>query len=126
MPWWTIAYLVILCLVIVISLIKDYRDQRPHSYILGEFISGAIGITLIVGFWKPSLASSLGWLVIPMLIYAMVWDQYALSKMRKSDYPDLSEQENRDMDRYSKIFAIAFVLPCYLAGAVLSYRLLIA
>ena len=123
MPWWTIAYLVILCLGIVISLIKDYRDQRPHSYILGEFISGAIGIVLIVGFWKPSLASSLGWLVIPMLVYAMVWDQYALSRMRKSDYPDLSEQENRDMDRYSKIFAIIFVLPCYLAGAALSYRL---
>ena len=125
MPWWTIAYLVILCLVIVISLIKDYRDKRPHIYILGEFISGAIGIMLIVGFWKPALASNLGWLVIPMLVYAMVWDQYALSRMRKSDYPDLSEQENRDMDRYSKIFAIVFVLPCYLAGAVLSYRLLI-
>lgn len=124
MPWWTIAYLAILSLVIVISLIKDYRDQRPLAYIFGELLSGAIGFMLVVAFWKESFASVLGWLVIPMLIYAIAWDQFALSKMRKSDYPDLNEQENRDMDRYSKIFAIIFVLPCYLAGAVLGYRLL--
>ncbi|TNF33992.1 MAG: hypothetical protein EP315_07800 [Gammaproteobacteria bacterium] len=124
MPWWSILYLVILSIVILISLIKDYIDKRPFSYILGEFLSGAIGFTLVIAVWKQNLAGSLGWLVVPMLLYAIAWDQYALSKMRKSSYPDLTEEENRDMDRYSKIFAVLFVLPCYLAGAVLGYRLM--
>ena len=122
MPWWAIAYLVILTVVILISVIKDYFDKRSLPYISGEIISGALGFIFIVGYWKDDLANTISWLVIPLLLFAIAWDQYALSKMKKSNYPDLTEQENRDMDRYSKIFAMTFVSPCYLAGALLSYR----
>ncbi|MCW9013724.1 MAG: hypothetical protein OQL06_08065 [Gammaproteobacteria bacterium] len=124
MPWWAIAYLVVLTAVIFISIIKDYLDKRSIAYILGEVFSGAIGIVFITAHWKPELAGLLSWMVLPFLVYAIAWDQYALRYIKASNYPDLSEQENRDMDRYSKIFAILFILPCYIAGAILSYKLL--
>jgi hypothetical protein len=44
--------------------------------------------------------------------------------MKPSNYPDLTEQENRDMDRYSKVFAVIFISPCYVAGGLLSYRII--
>ena len=124
MPWWAIAYLIILSVVILISIAKDFVDKRSLVYILGEFSSGAIGFLFIYSYWRDELSQLISWLVIPLLLYAIAWDQYALSKMKKSNYEDLSIEENLDMDRYSKLFAILFILPCYIAGALLSYRLI--
>jgi hypothetical protein len=122
MPWWTIAYLVFLVLVILISIIKDVIDHRPVPYVAAEFISGAIGVSFIVACWYTELATALSWLVIPLLIYSVAWDQYALRHMEKADYGDLTEHENNEMHKYSKLFAIFFVLPCYIAGLYLSYQ----
>ena len=124
MPWWAMAYLVILAMVIFVSIIKVFYERRSFAYISGEFVSGALGFIFIVGYWKEDLAGLISWLVIPLLIYAIAWDQYALSKMKKSAYPDLTEQENKDMDKYSRLFALIFISPCYLAGGLLSYRLI--
>ena len=124
MPWWAVAYLILLTAVILISIIKDYLDRRGIGYIFGEISSGAIGFMFIVGYWKPELVSFISWFIVPLLIYAVIWDQYALKFMRQSNYPDLTEQENRDMDRYSKIFAVLFILPCYIAGLLLAFKIL--
>lgn len=124
MPWWAIAYLTILTTVVVVSVIKDYFDSRSVRYMLGELVSGTLGFIFIASHWNQPLALAIGWYVIPLLLYAIAWDQYALSTMKPSDYPDLTERENRDMDRYSKIFAVLFVSPCYLAGGLLSYRMI--
>ena len=124
MPWWTIAYLVILTIVVIISIVKDYYDNRSLAYIFGELVSGALGFVFIISYWKEDLFSMISWFILPLLLYAIAWDQYALSRMKQSNYPDLTEQENRDMDRYSKLFAIIFISPCYLAGGLLSYRLI--
>ena len=124
MPWWAIAYLVFLALIISISIIKDIIDQRSIRYISAEFISGIIGISFIIACWYSELAGILSWLIIPMLIYSVSWDQYSLQHMKKSNYKDLSEQENDDMHKYSKLFAVLFVTPCYIAGLYLSYQLL--
>ncbi len=125
MPWWAIAYLVILMIVLVISIVKDYIDHRGYAYIFGELTSGALGFIFILSHWQDSLARTISWFVIPLLLFAIIWDQYALSKMKPSDYPDLTEQENRDMDRYSKVFAVIFISPCYIAGALLTYRMMV-
>jgi len=125
MPWWVIAYLVFLGLVILVSIIKDFIDHRAVPYIAAEFISGAISVSFIIAYWYAELADTLSWLIIPLLIYSIGWDQYALRQMKKTEYDDLTEQENKDMHKYSKLFAISFVLPCYLAGLYLSYQLII-
>ncbi|MDH5765241.1 MAG: hypothetical protein OEZ38_04425 [Gammaproteobacteria bacterium] len=123
MPWWAIVYLVILTTVIVISIIKDRIDQKSIYYQLGELVSGVIGVLFIISYWNLDLIALLSWLSIPLLIYAISWDQYALAHLRKSNYPDLTEEENRDMDKYSRIFAIMFILPCYIAGILIIYKL---
>jgi len=102
MPEWAIAYLVFLALIVLISIIKDVIDQRCLHYISAEFSSGVIGISFIIA----------------------CWDQYALQHMKKSNYEDLSKQENEDMLKYSKLFAVLFVVPCYIAGLYLSYQLI--
>jgi hypothetical protein len=124
MPWWAIIYLAALTLMITISLIKDYRDRRGILYILAEFASGAIGFVFVYGYFNPEISITIGWLVIPLLIIAIAWDQFALSKMKKSAYADLSAQENDEMDKYSKLFAFLFISPCYIAGASLSWQLI--
>jgi len=123
MPWWAIAYLVFLAVIVLISIIKDFIDHHAIPYIAAEFISGAISVSFIVAYWYSELANTLSWLVIPLLIYSVSWDQYALHHMKKADYEDLTEQENKDMHKYSKLFAISFVLPSYIAGLYLSYQL---
>lgn len=124
MPWWVITYLVALTLVITISLIKDCRDKRSILYMLAEFASGGTGFVFVYGYFNPEIAGILGWLIIPLLAYTIVWDQFALSKMKKSAYADLSEQENAEMDKYSKLFAFLFISPCYIAGILLSWQLI--
>jgi len=124
MPEWAIAYLVFLALIVLISIIKDVIDQRRLHYISAEFSSGVIGISFIIACWHQGLANTLNWFVIPMFIYSVSWDQYALQHMKKSNYEDLSKQENEDMLKYSKLFAVLFVVPCYIAGLYLSYQLI--
>ena len=123
MPWWAILYIVILMVVIIISVIKDRIDNKSILYQSGELLSGITGILFIYSLWNTQLITVLSWLSVPLLLYIITWDQYALRHIRKSNYPDLTEEENRDMDRYSKIFAILFILPCYIAGILLIYKL---
>jgi len=123
MPWWAITYLVVLTLMITIALIKDYRDRRNTLYMLAEFLSGAIGFIFVYGYFNPEITTIVGWLAIPLLAYAFVWDQFALHTMKKSAYADLSEQENEDMDRYGKLFAFLFFSPCYISGGLIGWQL---
>jgi|APLow6443716910_1056828.scaffolds.fasta_scaffold35117_2 hypothetical protein len=123
MPWWAIIYLVALTLTITVALIKDYRDKRSALYMLAELVSGTIGFVFIYGYFNPETADLIGWLVIPLLVYAIAWDQYALSKMKKSAYADLSQHENEEMDKFSKLFAFLFIAPCYISGGLICWRL---
>lgn len=123
MPWWVILYLIILTTVIIISVIKDRIDNKSFYYQSGELISGVTGLLFIYSYWNIELITGIGWITIPLLLYAISWDQYALRHMRKSNYPDLTEEENRDMDKYSKIFAMLFILPCYIAGLLVISKL---
>ena len=125
MPWWAILYLVILTIVIIISVIKDRIDNKSILYQSGELLSSITGFLFIYSVWNMELMTLVSWLSIPLLLYTITWDQYALRHIRKSNYPDLTEEENRDMDQYSKIFAILFILPCYIAGLLLIYKLYI-
>jgi hypothetical protein len=124
MPWWAIAYLVILLLIVIISIIKDIADHRHFTYVFAELASGIVSVSFIFACWYTELANILSWAVIPLLIYTISWDQYALRHMKKAVYRDLTETENKDMHQYSKLFAVLFMLPCYAAGACLSYQLL--
>ena len=123
MPWWAISYLAVLTIVIIISVIKNQIDNKSIYYQLTELLSGAVGFLFIYSYWNMELITLVSWLVIPMLLFSITWDQYALSHIRKSNYPDLTEEENRDMDQYSRIFAMLFILPCYIAGILLAYKL---
>ena len=57
-------------------------------------------------------------------MYSISWDQYALRNLKKSEYTDLTELENKQMHKYSKLFAIFMVLPSYIAGLYLSVQFL--
>lgn len=122
MPWWVILYLVLLAAMIGVALIKDYRDKGGFFHMLAEFFSGVIGFVFIYALFHPELGTLIGWLALPLLAYAIIWDQYAMRTMEKSAYADLSEQENADMDSYSKLFAFLFILPCYIAGVIISLQ----
>jgi hypothetical protein len=122
MPYWAIAYLSLLAVVMMISLIKDYRDGRGLAYISGELFSGMVGFALVIAYYRQPLAEAIGMFVIPLLVYAIAWDQFALTKLKPCAYADLTETENRDMDRYSKLFAFLFILPCYIAGVSISWQ----
>ena len=124
MPWWAITYLVILILLILLSIIKDIIDNRGIAYVSAEVVSGAAGASFIIASWYSTLAHMLSWSIIPLLIFSIAWDQYALQHIKKTDYKDLTEKENDDMHYYSKLFAIGFVFPCYLAGLYLIYQLI--
>lgn len=123
MPWWAIAYLFFLVSIVFISIVKDIIDHHSIAYVVAEFASGLISASFIIASWSNELANILSWLVIPLLIYAVAWDQFALKNMKKNDFKDLTLKENKDMHQYSKLLAILFMLPCYIAGLVLNYQL---
>ena len=110
MPWWAIAYLVILTVVILISVIKDYFDKRSLPYISGEIISGALGFIFIVGYWKDDLANTISWLVIPLLLFAIAWDQYALSKMKILKCRSICELDKKDIKRHYEEIEFVFIV----------------
>lgn len=122
MPWWATTYLVILTLVIAIELIKDYRDRRHVLHILAEAISGAIGFIFVYSYFNREVIAVIGGVVIPLLILTLAWDLFALHTMKKSAYADLSAHENAEMDKYSRLFAFLFILPCYISGALISWQ----
>ena len=124
MPWWAISYLIILLVIILISIIKDVIDHKDVHYIFAEFTSGAIETGLVIACWYTGLAYFLSWLIIPLLLYSIIWDQYALAQMKAEKHNDLTDTENEDMHHYSKLFAFLLVLPAYAAGIYLSYTLI--
>ncbi|MDH5736287.1 MAG: hypothetical protein OEY87_09215 [Gammaproteobacteria bacterium] len=123
MPWWATLYLAILTVVIIISFFKNRIDRKSIFYQCAEIVSGIGCFLFIYCYWHTALIASVQWLTIPLLIYVISWDMYALTHIRKSNYPDLTEEENREMDRYSKVFAMLFILPCYIAGILLIHKL---
>lgn len=74
LPGWVVLYVVVLAVVSGAGVSDDLRDRRPLWYVAAGTLSGFASVLLVVAYWLPGPAASLGSLLAALLIFAIAFD----------------------------------------------------
>ena len=128
LPWWALVYLLIYAGVGIAAAIDDYRSGGRLSWGVGELAATGLGSLFVVALWNQDLQSSLGKAVLPLFVGALTWETVsAVHDLRNPEPdPELSAAANRTTDRVGVGLSALVVIPALAAGAVLSWRSIVA
>lgn len=119
-PWWAVLYLVVLFSFTVAGIAEDWRRNPPGA--CSSAISCFFSIVFVIGYFNEMWAAKFGWVLIPMVIYGLMWEFYA--SVRESGqaeeelktYDDLTDEEKSFLLNMAIVVNAMIVLPGYLAG----------
>ncbi|MCB1682758.1 MAG: hypothetical protein KDI65_12600 [Alphaproteobacteria bacterium] len=119
-PWWASLYLVVLFSFTVAGIIEDWR-RNPRGA-CASAISCCFSFVFVIGFFHPDWATKFGWVLIPMLIYGLMWEFYASvqesseAEQELKSHDDLTEEEQTMLLNMAIIVNALVVVPGYMAG----------
>jgi hypothetical protein len=128
MPWWALVYVLIYAGIGVAAAIDDYRSGEGLSWALGELLATALGSLFVLAFWRQSLQVDLGKAVLPLFVGVLIWEIVSAVHDLTTVEPDpeLSAAADRSAKRLGVVLGSLFVAPALAAGAVLSWRAIMA
>ncbi len=119
-PWWAVLYLTVLFAFTVAGIIEDWtRNPRGTC---SSAISCFFSIVFVIGYFNAPWAAKFGWVLIPMVIYGLMWEFYASvretgqAEQELKTYEDLTDEEKSFLLNMAIVFNALIVLPGYLAG----------
>ncbi|MFH1116705.1 MAG: hypothetical protein V1792_22545 [Pseudomonadota bacterium] len=90
MPWWAVAYVIVLAGVGVIGVIDDLNEGEPAWYVALGVTAALFSMIFVVAWWHERAAAALGKHVLPMLILSSAFTVKSLKddlrKMRSDPY----------------------------------------
>jgi len=126
MPWWAIAYLLLHGALAVGGAYDDVRSRKSLSSVAAGILTSCIAVTLAVAFWQDAIAEALGRMALPLFAFAMIWEAVAairdLRELEASADPELSEPENRWLNRVGAWTLVLFISPAYVLGGIVCFR----
>jgi len=126
MPWWSVAYIIVLAGVGVLGVIDDLKDEEPAWYVALGVASALFSLTFVVAWWHAHLAATLGKHVVPMLMATVAFNIMSskedLRKM-KSD-PEYASRRGSWLPVSAIIIVVLLDLPAYYCAIGLSVRAL--
>ncbi len=124
MPWWAIAYVIVLAGVGVIGVLDDLNEGEPAWYVALGVASALFSLIFVVAWWHAHLAASLGKHVLPMLLASVAFNIMSfkedLRKM-KTD-PEYASPRNSWIPVSTIIVVMLLELPAYYCAVGLSIR----
>ncbi len=119
-PWWASLYLVVLFVFTVTGIFEDWK-RNPRAA-CASAISCCFSFVFVIGFFHPDWAAKFGWVLIPMLIYGLMWEFYASvqetgqAEQELKSYDDLTDDEKSMLLNMAIIANALVVVPGYVAG----------
>lgn len=128
LPLWALAYLFVYVGIGIAAAIDDHRSGKGPSWAVGELLATALGALFVVALWRQSLQANLGKAVVPLFVGVLVWEIVSAVHDLSIIEPDpkLSSAADRAANRLGVIIATLVVVPALAAGAVLSWRVIVA
>jgi hypothetical protein len=124
-PWPAYIYLCIFAIVAIAGHIDNYRSQYKWWQQITAVGSSIFVLLYVIGFFNGELGSFLKSFIIPMLLIGIPWEFYEIYKDLNSMANDksLSSKESDLISTITLIITDLIVVPGYLAGIALAYRL---
>ena len=118
MPWWGIIYSILFAAVGFAAAFDRRVEGRFNR--VAEVASTACGLTFLVAYFEPDVATSMGALIVPAFVGLLPYELYTgVKDLRAVGFDaELSPLENC----LTRVVAVVFVLPPLVAGAILSVR----
>ena len=125
MPWWVIAYVCVLVTVSVAGCWDNYRSSMQLWKQAIGILSASFSVLFVFSYFNHSVIGLIGYMILPMLVVAIVWDVYELQcdlqSMREESAASSSVQQGLS---YVVMVAVGMVVvPAYIAGFVSASRL---
>jgi len=74
MPWWAVAYVIVLAGVGVIKVVEDLKEGEPAWYVALGVASVLFCLIFVIAWWHAHLAATLGKHVVPMLMATVAFN----------------------------------------------------
>ena len=74
MPWWAVAYIIVLAGVGVIGVLDDLKEGEEVWYVVLAIASVLVCVVFVVAWFHGDLATFLGKLVLPMLLVSVAFN----------------------------------------------------
>ena len=114
-------YLVVLFSFTVAGIIDDWNKKNTPG-VAASIISCCFLFVFVIGFFNEEWVAKFGWILVPMLIYSLLWEFYASvqetgeAEKEINTFDDLSPEEKNFLLNLA-IFANALiVVPGYVLG----------
>ena len=124
MPWWALAYVIVLAGVGVIGVLDDLKEGEAAWHIALGVSSVLFCLIFVIAWWRVNLAYCLGKLVLPMLMASVGYNiMTATEDLRalKLD-PDYASRGTRWIPMTAIIGVMLLDLPAYYCAVGLSVR----
>jgi len=127
MPWYTLTYIALFCLMTLGSTLDDIKEKRPLFHIFGNISSLIFIIIFCYSYYKPEYAVQIGFRFIPMVVLGFLWEVYITTldiNEVSNDEPDLNPNETQIVLVLSHVTIASFTLIGYVPGVFLAWEYL--
>lgn len=123
-PWWALAYMILLLVWSLFGYREDQRDGRNRFFSLAGLILSLWLILFVAGYWDSRISLFVGRWGLPILFFSFIyelWNGYLDVKSKQSD-PELSDEENRMGTILALGISTLILLPAYALAALATLR----
>lgn len=121
MPWWGLFYLFVFGLLSIAGIVEQFRKfETVHG--LATLISYIFFNLFVVAYFMPEVASLMGVLIVPMLIYVALYDWWLSDLDLQPKSPNFLKPLPEVKSKMSDMTAMLILLPGYIAGIAVAYR----
>jgi amino acid permease len=123
-PWWAMAYLILLLVWSLFGYREDQRDGGNRFFALAGLILGLGLILFVAGYWDSRITFLVGRWGLPILFFSLIyefWSGYLDVKSSQPD-PELSDEENRISTIIALCCSTLLLLPAYALAAFATLR----
>ena len=124
MPWWSLIYLAVFGLLSIAGIVEQFRTkQLIHA--IATLLSAICFILFVVCYFNSEISNQIGLLIIPMLLFVTAYDWW-LSDLDLQPGSETFFKTLPDVkSKLSDMGALIILLPGYLAGIMVAYRVII-
>lgn len=125
MPWWSLVYLLIFGLLSIAGIAEQFRSKQTTHGIATIASATCFSLFVVACFYQPA-EQAIGIFIIPMLIYVGAYDWWLSDLDLQTDSDNFFKPLPDVKSKLSDTGALLILLPGYLAGLTVAYRVLIS
>jgi uncharacterized membrane protein YfcA len=124
MPWWAVAYIIVLAGVGVIGVLDDLKEGEEVWYVVLAIASVLFCVVFVIAWFHADLAAFLGKLVLPMLLLSVAFNlMSATEDLRKMKLDtEFASRGSRWIPGAAIMIVTLLDLPAYYCAVGLSVR----